>query len=97
MREETSKTPSRKEERFSIRASRRQKTVIAQAAKIKEQSLTEFVLVEAYEAAQQVIAEQTHFVLAKKNWEAFCQALDAPARPIPALRQLLTEPGLFDA
>ena len=41
-------------------------------------------------------AEQTDFVLSPEQWQAFCAALDAPPRDIPALRKLLTERGAFD-
>ena len=41
-------------------------------------------------------ADQVHFVLPPDRWRAFCEALDAPPRDIPALRKLLTEKGLFD-
>lgn len=40
--------------------------------------------------------EQVHFALPPERWRAFCEALDAPPRDIPALRKLLTEEGLFD-
>jgi hypothetical protein len=30
------------------------------------------------------------------EWQAFCKALDAPPRKIPALKQLLTEASVFD-
>jgi hypothetical protein len=42
-------------------------------------------------------ADQTAFALDPDDWEAFCVALDAPPREIPALRRLLTDPGVFDA
>lgn len=40
--------------------------------------------------------DQMHFVLPPDRWQAFCEALDAPPRDIPALRKLLTEESLFD-
>ena len=40
--------------------------------------------------------DQVHFALPPDRWRAFCEALDAPPRDIPALRKLLTEEGLFD-
>ena len=83
--------------RFSIRASAVQKKVIAQAARIKEVTMSEFVLEQSLAAAQQVIADQAQFTLPKKQWRKFCAALDAPPKSIPALRRLLTEPGLLDA
>ena len=39
---------------------------------------------------------RTQFFLSEAKWLAFCEALDAPAKDIPELRKLLTEPGIFD-
>jgi len=86
-----------KESRFSIRASATQKKLIAQAARIKETTMSDFVLDQSLAAAQQVIADQAQFTLPKKQWDAFCAVLDAKPRSIPALRRLLTRPGVFDA
>jgi predicted DNA-binding antitoxin AbrB/MazE fold protein len=36
------------------------------------------------------------FVLPPDRWQAFCDALDAPPRVIPALRKLLTEASVLD-
>jgi uncharacterized protein (DUF1778 family) len=88
---------TQKGSRFSIRASALQKRVIARAAQLKETTMSEFVLEQAFLAAQQVIADQVHFTLPKKQWKSFCAALDAPPKSIPELRRLLTKPGIFDA
>lgn len=40
--------------------------------------------------------DQAHFALPPDRWQAFCEALDAPPKDIPALRKLLTEGGRFD-
>ena len=40
--------------------------------------------------------DHAHFVLPADRWEAFCELLDRPTRDVPALRVLLTQPGLFD-
>lgn len=88
---------SQKGTRFSIRASALQKRVISQAARLKATTMSEFVLEQAFLAAQQLIADQSHFTLPKKQWNAFCAALDAPPKSIPELRRLLTKPGIFDA
>ena len=91
------KSSTQKASRFSIRASATQKRVIAEAARIKDTTISDFVLEQWLTAPQQVIADQLQFRLAKKQWKEFCDALDAPPRTIPALRRLLTKPGLFDA
>jgi predicted DNA-binding antitoxin AbrB/MazE fold protein len=40
--------------------------------------------------------DQAYYTLPPERWQAFCDALDAPPRAIPALRKLLTETSLFD-
>ena len=55
--------------------------------------------VRAAEAAArvlEVLAEQVDIVMPRPEWEAFCKALDAPPRSIPALKKLLTEASVFD-
>jgi uncharacterized protein (DUF1778 family) len=47
--------------------------------------------------ARQPIADEPVIVMSPRAWQAFCDALDAPPRDIPALRKLLTEPSIFDA
>lgn len=89
-------TSTQKASRFSIRASAIQKRVIAEAARIKDTTISDFVLEQSLSAAQQVIADQVQFKLPKKQWKQFCDALDAPPKSIPALRRLLKKPGLFD-
>src|SRR6266849_1859334 len=73
-----------------------QKAVLARAAQLRRTSLSNFMLEHAYEAAQQVLAEQVDVVMPPAEWDAFCKALDAPLRPIPALKKLLTETSVFD-
>jgi uncharacterized protein (DUF1778 family) len=91
------KVSTQKASRFSIRASATQKRVIAEAARIKDTTISDFVLEQSLTAAQQVIADQVQFRLSKKQWKEFSDALDAPPKTISALRRLLTRPGLFDA
>ncbi|MGH9800590.1 MAG: DUF1778 domain-containing protein [Blastocatellia bacterium] len=94
---ETKSQPRHKSDRFSIRVSARQKEVIATAARLSRITISEFVLEQSYQAARQIVADQTSFTLTKKEWKAFCAALDAPPKTIPALRKLLTKPSVFDA
>ena len=54
------------------------------------------MLEHAYEAAQQILAEQVDIVMPPAEWQAFRKALDAPPRPIPALRKLFNQASVFD-
>jgi predicted DNA-binding antitoxin AbrB/MazE fold protein len=40
--------------------------------------------------------DRVRFALPPDRWQAFCDALDAAPKEIPALRKLLTEASLFD-
>jgi uncharacterized protein (DUF1778 family) len=74
-----------------IRLRANEKDVIARAARLGRTTLEKFITEHAFLAAQQVLAEQTHFTLSPRRWEAFCKALDAPPREIPALKRLFGE------
>ena len=82
--------------KIQLRLQPAQKAVLVRAAELRQTSLSQFMLEHACEAAQQVLAEQVDIVMPPAEWEAFCKALDAPPRPIPALKKLLTEASVFD-
>ena len=85
-----------KEARVQLRMSALQKDVISRAADLKQTTMTNFMVEQAFHAAQQILADQTHFYLSPEKWDEFCAALDAPPRELPALRRLLMEPSVFD-
>jgi predicted DNA-binding antitoxin AbrB/MazE fold protein len=41
-------------------------------------------------------AMPVHFMLSEDRWQAFCDALDAPPKDLPALKKLLTGTSRFD-
>ena len=85
-----------KDTKVQLRMRPLQKDVIARAAEIKQTTMTSFMVEQAFNAAQQILADQTHFYLSPEKWDEFCAALDAPPSDKPALRKLLTEPSVFD-
>ncbi len=85
-----------KDTKVQLRMRPLQKHVIARAAELKQTTITTFMVDQAFSAAQQILADQTHFYLSPGKWEEFCVALDAPPKDLPALRKLLTEPSVFD-
>lgn len=84
-----------KELRLNIRATPEQKALIEKAALSKRTSLSAFMLDRACEAAEHILAEQRHFELAPAEWDAFCSALDAAPKEVPALRKLFQKPSVF--
>ena len=85
-----------KETKVQLRMRPLQKDVIVRAAELKQTTMTNFMVEQAFHAAQQILADQAHFYLSPEKWDEFCAALDAPPRELPELRKLLTEPGVFD-
>lgn len=81
---------------LNIRINEQQKEVISQAATLRKISLSEFVIENAYDAATQVLADKTQFVLSPEKWEEFCDALDASPKAIPALKELFSKPSVFN-
>jgi uncharacterized protein (DUF1778 family) len=88
--------PQLKETKGQLRLRRLQKDLIARAAELKQTTLTNFMVEQSFEAAQQILAYQRQFYLSPKNWAEFCAALDAPPKHLPRLRRLLTAPSAFD-
>ena len=85
-----------RETKVQLRMRPMQKSVIARAAELKQTTLTNFMVERAFEAAQNILADQAHFYLSPEKWDEFTTALDAPPQDNPRLRRLLTEPSVFD-
>ncbi len=75
--------------RFSIRATAKQKDLIARAANRSNKTISDFVLENAVDAAQALEADNANFVVSREVYEQFLAALDAPPRSIPSLKELL--------
>ena len=86
----------RRDNRFDLRATTEQKSVIDHAAMLRQTSTTNFILNAAYEAAQKVVHDQYQFVLNTDQWKAFCEALEAPPKGNPRLRKLMSAPDAWE-
>lgn len=86
-----------KETRISVRIKPDQKALITRAARLRNTTVTGFVVENVLHAANQLIAEQTHFEMAPDQFRRFCRALDAPpAKNLQAMQRLLSEPSTLD-
>jgi uncharacterized protein (DUF1778 family) len=82
--------------RFSIRATAKQKDLIARAALRSNKTISEFVLENAVEAAEALEMDNANFVVSREKYEQFLAALDEPPKSIPALRKLFSETSVID-
>jgi len=83
-------------ERMHFRLSAEDKTLFRTAAELKGQDMTDFVLSNARQAAEEVIEEQRDFVLPHDRFEAFAAALDCAPVEKPRLRRLFEEPSVLE-
>jgi len=80
-----------------LRTPPKTKSLLALAAELSGASnLTDYILRAAVERAQTDLSSQQTFALKKGPWSEFAKRLDAPAKDLPKLRKLLTEPDVFD-
>ena len=85
-----------KETKVQLRMRMLQKDVISRAAELRQTTMTSFMIEQSFQAAQQILADQTHFYLSPEKWDEFCAALDAPPQKKPKLKKLLTGASVFD-
>jgi uncharacterized protein (DUF1778 family) len=83
--------------RFNLRATPRQERLIRVAAQSRGVNVTDFILESACEKAEEALTDQTEFLLNKKQWDLFMQALDAPPKVIPAVKKLFSERSIAES
>jgi uncharacterized protein (DUF1778 family) len=85
-----------KTERIDIRTTPTAKAILQQAASSVHKSVSEFLLDIGLSTASETLADRKLFALSDKQWQQFQQALDQPSKERSKLKNLLTEPGVFD-
>lgn len=83
-------------EKLDLRLSSSDKRILEAAASVSSRSVSDFVRESALARADETLADRHTFLLSKTQWAEFQAALDAPTRPLPRMKALLTEPGFFD-
>jgi len=90
-------TPANKESRLSIRVDPLRKAVIARAAKQHGDTISEFVLENAYQVATELLADEEAISLSRKQLAHVFETLDhPPAKSVAAVRKLLSERSILD-
>lgn len=78
---------SPKRDRMHLRLDAPTKRKLERAAAYAKKSVSDFVLSQAVEAAEQMLKNHDQHVLSTSDWEAFCKALDKPSKPNRALKE----------
>jgi uncharacterized protein (DUF1778 family) len=83
--------------RIDIRIDQIKKKVIARAAELNGQNLTQYIMSIVWPDAEQRVNQDTRIKLTPRDWKQFCDKLDAPTRNLPELKKLLNRPSRFKA
>ena len=86
----------RKADRLELRLEPASRRLLDEAAAASSMSVSAFVLTHATEAAREVLADRTTFVLPQDRWDAFAKFLDREERPMPELAAFLARPTVLD-
>ncbi len=76
--------------RLDIRLNAATKDLIQQAAELRSQTVTQFVVSALSEEAGKVLAEHRRTVLSNRDRDLFLKLLDTPPQPNKALRKAAT-------
>ena len=88
---------SNKEGRLSIRVDPERKAVISRAARQHGETISEFVLENAYQIATELLADEGQISLSKKQVAHIFEVLDQPpAKNVEAVRKLLSDRTILD-
>jgi uncharacterized protein (DUF1778 family) len=93
----TAHTERAKSERFHVRASPRQATLIKAGAARRNVNLIDYILDCTCTRAQMDLADQNHFVLPPKAWNSFVKALDAPPKVPAGLKRLFSRGSVAES
>lgn len=85
--------PARKDDLIQIRASAETKALLNQAAALRGQKLSEFMLDSARRQAEETLLDQRVFLLEPEAHDRFLAMLDAPVMPSDEARRRLARPA----
>jgi uncharacterized protein (DUF1778 family) len=85
-----------KSRRINFRASADEERLIRLGAEKRGEELTRFIVQSACSAAEVALADQRHFELSAVKFARFKDALDRPAKVVPALQKLFSEKSVIE-
>jgi uncharacterized protein (DUF1778 family) len=86
-----------KTERWTLRVTPGQDAVVRRALEATGESLSEYVVRHAVEAAENDVVDRRVFAVDEATWSRLQDLLDRPPARKPALRRLLTEPSVLES
>lgn len=90
------KASAARSRRINFRASAREERLIRLGAEKRGEKVTRFIVQSACSAAEMALADEKHFELPPAQFARFTEALDRPAKAIPALQRLFSEKSVIE-
>jgi len=87
---------TKKNDRLELRIEPARRQLLDDAATASGMSTSAFVLAHATEAAREVLADRTSFVLPADRWDEFVRMLDRPEPPVEGLAAFLAGPAVHE-
>lgn len=84
-----------KDKTLNIRVTDAEKALVEQAASLSHMGMSQFMLQATLRAAEEILADQTRFVVPADKWDEFVALLDRPAHILPGLKEAASKPGPF--
>ena len=85
-----------KTERWSIRVTPAEDTIVRRVLDDSGMSLNEYVVSRAVAAAIDDLADRRAFVLSAEGWDELQEIVERPVAPKPRIAALLAEPSVLD-
>lgn len=89
-------TAERKDYPVSMRLPEADLAIIDRAARLRGRSRTDFVREAAMQAAEDVLLQTLPIRMSAEGFQAFVDALSAPARPVPEMVETLRRPAPWE-
>lgn len=86
-----------KTERWTLRVTPAQDTIVRRVLQATGMSLNEYVVGCAVASATNDLADRQVFALAPEAWDELQDILDRPRTPKPEIAALLSEPSILDS
>jgi uncharacterized protein (DUF1778 family) len=80
--------------RIDVRVTDEQDALIREAAAAAGQTVTAFLLSAGETRARTILDERRHLIMSDRAFAALAETLDAPAQPVPTIRELFALPAL---
>jgi uncharacterized protein (DUF1778 family) len=80
-----------RDRRLQIRATASEEAFIKAAAERQGVNVADFIIRSACDKAEQILSDQTRFILDDKQWKLFMEVLDGPPREKLRLWRLFSE------